>query len=54
LLNTLNLIGFLGDLNGTCKLGGTTTSNNFIAFNHVSYYANGIKEASLGFITNGS
>ena len=54
LLNSVNLVGLLGNLDGTSQLGSTTSSDNIIILDHVSDNTDGIEEASLGLVANGS
>jgi hypothetical protein len=52
LFNSFDFISGLVNLDGTGELGGTTSSDNIIVFDHVSNDTDGIEEASLGFITD--
>jgi len=52
LFNSFDFVGGLVNLDGTGELGGTTSSDNIIVFDHVSDDTDGIEEASLSFITD--
>jgi hypothetical protein len=54
LLNSLNFISFLGNFNGASEFSGTTTSDDIAVSDHVPDYAEGVMDASLGFIADSS
>jgi ankyrin repeat protein len=52
LLNTLNLISLFGNSNGAGELSSTTATNDVVVFNHISYDAESIEQASLSLVTD--
>jgi len=54
LFNTFNLVSLLGNPDGTGELGSTTTANNVVVFDHVTYNANSVVKAAACLVANNS
>jgi len=54
LLNTSDLVSLLGDSDGAGELSSTATTDDVAVLDHVTDDADGVMEATLGFITDGS
>lgn len=54
LFNAFNLISFFSNFNSACQFCGSSSTNDIIIFDHISYNTNCIEQTSFSFITNGS